>query len=86
MKMNANDLMDYMGSGMEINARKILIKEKLAKVEEVAIMSCWDVCAKILEHYEVISCDGNDIILVKRDNMDTYKSITNVLSNLRKQL
>ncbi len=50
--------------GMERDARKILIDEKLAKAEEVAVMSCVEVCDKLLETYEVVSCENEDITIV----------------------
>lgn len=43
--------------GMERDARKILVDEKLATTDKVAIMTCIDVCDKILEYYEVVSCE-----------------------------
>lgn len=80
MKMDARELESKMGYlGMERAARKILIEEKLAKAEEVAIMTCIEVCEKILEHYEVVSCEDEDITIVKSDDMDTYNSIVRVL-------
>lgn len=79
--MRAIDLMDYMEGGMEVNVRKMLIEEKIAKPEEVAIMSRLGICDKLLEHYKVVSYDSNDIVLVKFDDMETYKSIITILRN-----
>lgn len=66
--------------GMERDARKILIDEKLAKAEEVALMTSIEVYEKLLETYEVVSCEHEDITLVKKEDMKTYNSIVKYLS------
>ena len=70
--------MNYLG--MEKAARKILVDEKLAKAEEVAMMTCVEVCEKLLETYEVVSCENEDITIVKKENMKTYNDIVRFLS------
>ena len=70
--------MNYLG--MERSARQILIDEKLAKAEEVALMTCVEVCNKLLESYEVVSCEDEDITIVKKENMKTYNDIVRFLS------
>lgn len=70
--------MNYLG--MERNARSILIDDKLAKAEEVAIMTCVEVCDKLLESYEVVSCEDENITIVKKENMKTYNDIVRFLS------
>ena len=65
---------------MERDARKLLINEKLAKVEEVAVMTSLDVCEKLLETYEVVSCENEDITIVKKEDMKTYNNIVKSLS------
>jgi len=81
MKMDASELDRKMKHlGMERDARKLLIKENLASVDEVAIMTCIEVCSKILETYQVVSCEDEHITLVKSDDMDVYNSIVSVLS------
>jgi len=69
--------MNYLGE--ERAARKILIEDKLAKPEEVAIMTCVEVCEKLLEEYEVVSCEEEDITIVKKEDMKTYNSIVKIL-------
>ena len=81
MEMDARKLenkMNYLG--MERDARRILIDEKLAKAEEVAVMTCVEVCGKLLETYEVVSCEDEDITIVKKDDMKTYTGIVKFLS------
>lgn len=72
------DKMNYLG--MERDARKILIDDKLAKPEEVAVMTCVDVCEKLLEVYEVVSCEDEDITIVKKEDMKTYNGVVRFLS------
>ncbi len=70
--------MNYLG--MEKAARKILVDEKLAKAEDVAMMTCVEVCEKLLETYEVVSCENEDITIVKKEDMKTYNNIVKFLS------
>ena len=70
--------MNYLG--MEKCARKILIDEKLAKAEEVAVMTCVEVCMKLLETYEVVSCEDENITIVKKEDMKIYNGIVKFLS------
>lgn len=70
--------MNYLG--MERDARKVLIDDKLAKPEEVALMTCVEVCEKLLESYEVVSCENEDITIVKKEYMNTYNDIVRFLS------
>ena len=75
--MNARELQNKMGYiGMEKSARKILIDEKLAKPEEVAIMSCIEVCEKLLETYDVVCCEDEEITIVRREDMKIFNSIS----------
>lgn len=79
--MDARELegkMNYLG--MERAARKILMDEGLAKAEEVAMMTTVEVCDKLLETYEVVSCESEDITIVRKEDMKTYNSITKFLS------
>lgn len=70
--------MNYLG--MERAARKILLDEKLAEAEEVATMTCVEVCERLLESYEVVACEDEDITIVKKENMKTYNDIVRFLS------
>ena len=78
--MDARTLDNAMNfNGMERDARKILIDEKLAKVEEVAVMTSVEVCEKILETYEIVSCEDEKITIVKKEDMKTYSNIVKFL-------
>lgn len=43
-------------------------------------MTSVEVCAKILDFYEVVSCEDEDITIVKHEDMSTYNSIVKYLS------
>lgn len=66
--------------GMEKAARRILIEEKLAAAEEIAMMTSVDVCSKLLETYEVVACESENVTIVKKEDLATYNSITKFLS------
>ena len=70
--------MNYLG--MERCARKILIDEKLAIVDEVALLTCVEVCERLLECFEVVACENEEIMIVKKENMKTYNDIVRHLS------
>ena len=67
--------------GMEKCARVLVIEEKLAKPEEVALMTTVEVCDLITQHYEVVYTESEEIGLVKSgEDMKTYDSIVKRLS------
>ena len=66
--------------GQERAIRRLLTEEKIASAEEVALMTCVEACEKLLEEYEVVSCEDEDITIVKKDDMKTYNSIVRYLS------
>lgn len=79
--MDARELASNMNYfNMERDARKVLLEEKLATVDELAVMTCVEVCDKLLEHFEVVSCENEDITIVKKEDMNTYNSIVKFLS------
>ena len=74
--MDAYDLMDEMQyPGMERSARRILVEEKLAPAEEVALMTKLDICKKLLEFCVVVACEDEDIIIIKKEDMTTFEKI-----------
>lgn len=79
--MDARELLKKMNySGMERAARCILLEEKLTTMEELAIMTEIEVCEKLLESYEVVFCDYEDIAIVRKEDVQTYDSIIKYLS------
>ena len=62
-------------AGMERDARAILLKDNLATVEDVAIMASLDVFDRLLEKYEVIMCEQEDILLIDKKKMEEFNSM-----------
>ena len=59
----------------EKKARKLLIDDGLATVEDLATMTDTDVEKLIEKYYVVIETKDEEIILVKGENMDKFKEI-----------
>lgn len=79
--MDARTLSDDMGFlGQERAARKLLIDEKLAKAESVALMTRVEVCEELLKTYVVVGCDDETIVIVKKNDLEKYKAIVKLLS------
>ena len=72
-----DNIFSYMGQ--ERDARRLLINEKLETVENVAVMTAEEVSEKIQEHFEVISKRGEEILLIKKKDMHTFRSIAKFL-------
>ena len=71
-------LFDY--TGQERDARGLLIDEKIAQIEDVAIMSGEDVEEKIRERYEVVAKADEEILLVKKEDMEQFDKLVKVLT------
>ena len=67
-------------AGMERDARTILLKDNLATVEDVAIMASLDVFDRLLEKYEVIMCEQEDILLIDKKKMEEFNKMAVYLS------
>lgn len=61
--------------GQERAARKLLLDNKLAKAEEVAVMTDIEVYDKLLQKYKVVMIGTDDIVLVSEKDMDTLNEI-----------
>lgn len=61
--------------GQEKAARKLLVKMNTVPLEQVATMADIEVCAAILEKYEFIISDGENIILVEKDKLEDFNKI-----------
>lgn len=72
------NLFDY--TGQERDARKLLIDEKIAPIEDVAIMSGKDVEEKIRERYEVVAKANEEILLVKKEDMEQFEKFIKILT------
>lgn len=66
--------------GMEKDARKLALRDKMATAEEIAIMSELEVCDLIVEKYEVVMCEPEDILLIPKDKMKEFNQMVVYLS------
>ena len=74
--MNARELNNHvMYAGMERDARAILLKDNLATAEDVAMMTSLDVFERLLEKYEVIVCEEQDILLIDKKKMEEFNKM-----------
>ena len=74
--MNARELNNHvMYAGMERDARAILLKDSLATAEDVALMTSIDVFERLLEKYEVIMCEQENIMLIDKKKMKEFNSM-----------
>lgn len=67
--------------GMERDARKIIVQKGSCPVEAAALMTCVEVCAALLEEYEVVFAENERIAIVKREDVETFNSIVEYLQN-----
>lgn len=74
--MDARELNSHvMYTGMERDARAILLKDNLATAEELALMTSLDVFDRLLEKYEVVMCEPEDILLIDRKKMEEFNKM-----------
>lgn len=74
--MDARELNSHvMYTGMEVNARGILLKDNLATAEDVAMMTSLDVFDRLLEKYEVIMCESEKILLIDKKKMKEFNNM-----------
>ena len=74
--MDARELNSHvMYTGMERDARAILLKDNLATAEELALMASLDVFDRLLEKYEVVMCEPEDILLIDRKKMEEFNKM-----------
>ena len=79
--MNARELNNHvMYASMERDAREILLKDNLATAEDVALMTSIDVFERLLEKYEVIMCEQENIMLIDKKKMKEFNSMAVYLS------
>ena len=74
--MDARELNSHVRyTGMERDARAILLNDNLATAEDVALMTSLDVFDRLLEKYEVIMCEEQDILLIDKKKMKEFNSM-----------
>ena len=65
---------------MERCARKIILKDNLAKAEDVAIMTDVEVYEILLQKYEVVRCEDEEILLIDKEKIKEFNSMAVYLS------
>ena len=74
--MDARELNNYvMYTGMERDARAILLKDNLATAEDVALMTSLDVFERLLEKYEAVMCERENILLIDKKKMKEFNKM-----------
>ena len=74
--MDARELNSHVRyTGMERDARAILLNDNLATTEDVAMMTSLDVFDRLLEKYEVIMCEEQDILLIDKKKMQEFNKM-----------
>lgn len=66
--------------GMERNIRKIALNDKLASAEDIAILSCEEICSLVAEKYECVFSDSSHIGLVRHEDLDTYNELVKIVT------
>lgn len=66
--------------GMERDARGIILKDNLAKAEEVALMADIEVYETLLQKYEVVMCEDEEILLIDKEKIKEFNSMAVYLS------
>ena len=74
--MDARELNSHVRyTGMERDARAILLNDNLATAEDVAMMTSLEVFDRLLEKYEVIMCEEQDILLIDKKKMEEFNKM-----------
>ena len=67
-------------TGMERDARKIVLKNNLAKAEDVAIMTDIEVYEILLQKYEVAMSEREKILLIEKEKIEEFNKMAIYLS------
>ena len=67
-------------TGQEKALRKLALSDKLATADEIAVMTDVEVCDLIVEEYTLVYTEGEELGLVKNDQMEEYKKLVQVIS------
>lgn len=74
--MSGRDIQDKLNYlGMERGIRELAIREKLAKLEEIATMSELEVCDLIAKEYDIFSSEAEELVLVKKENVEKVEKL-----------
>lgn len=79
--MTGRELIDKLNYlGMTRGIRKIALDDKLASVEELAVMSEVDVCDLIAQNYQLVYAEDEEIGLVHNDKAKELFNMIKVVS------
>lgn len=79
--MNGRELSSkLLYAGMGRDARKLALRDKMAPVEEIALMDEVEVCDLIVQKYAVVMCESEDVLLIPKDKMTEFNQMTVYLS------
>lgn len=74
--MDGREILDGLNYfGMERGIRKLAIRDKLAKPEEIAVMSTKEVCDLIAKEYVIFSSESEELTLVKKENVEKVEKL-----------
>ena len=66
-------------TGMERDIRKLALEQGLATPEALAVMSIVEICNLVVEKYEVVYSESEELGLVKKCDMPLYNSIVRII-------
>lgn len=67
-------------TGMEKAVRSVALDEKLAKAEEIAVMSELEVCELVMEEYEIAYHTSEQVGLVRNSDIEAFNKLIKVIS------
>lgn len=74
--MNGRDLSDrLLYTGMQKDARKLALKDKMATAEELALMSELEICDLIAQNYDIVMSEDEKVLLIPKDKMDEFEQM-----------
>lgn len=79
--MTGRELRDKLTyTGMEKNLRQLAMDEKMAKPEEIAVMTDIEVCDFTVEQYAVVYTKTEEIGLVRKERLAEYNDIVKCIT------
>ena len=74
--MNGRDLSNRLiDTGMQKDARKLALKDKMATAEELALMSELEICDLIERDYNIIMSGDEKVLLISKEKMDEFEQM-----------
>lgn len=62
-------------TGMEKDARKLALRDKMASPEDIAVMSEIEVCDLIVKKYEVVMNEKERVLLISKDKIPEFNKM-----------